>query len=87
MGHDECDGIRYFSTRFIPDPQAVHATANYVFPAIHGGGRQSGYSQRLRDSFEMTDPVVWGTVTGSHWLQETLDKQSSLRTLPKAPIA
>jgi len=32
MRNTDCDGIRYFSTRFIPDPEAIRATANFVFP-------------------------------------------------------
>src|ERR1035438_4143321 len=33
MSSAECDGIRYFSTRFMPHPGAVRSTANFVFPA------------------------------------------------------
>ena len=87
MTNDECDGIRYFSTRFTLDPDTVRATANYVFPATHGSGPQTGYSQRLKDAFELTEPVVWGPVKDSNLILEALNKERELNACAKAPIA
>jgi hypothetical protein len=87
MSNGECDGIRYFSTRFTLDPETVRATANYVFPAIHGSGPQTGYSQRLKDAFELTEPVVWGPVKDSNLIREALNKEGELNASAKAPIA
>src|ERR1035437_987671 len=55
MSNSECEGLRYFSTRFMPHPLALRAASNYVFPAKHGGGPQTGYSQELKDAFELTE--------------------------------
>lgn len=57
MEQGQCDGIRFFSTKVPPDPVAIWSTMNYVFPARLPA--VNGYSQRLRDLFEMTDPVMW----------------------------
>lgn len=86
MSNAECDGIRYFSTRFTPDPEAIIGTVNYVFPATHDFGPQTGYSQRLRNSFEFTDPTVWGPLKNGNLRQEARDKEGELKTLSKAPL-
>jgi hypothetical protein len=87
MSNDKCDGIRYFSTRFTPYPDAVYITANYVFPATHDSGPQTGYSQRLKDAFEFTDPIVWGAVKTANLTVEARNKEHELNALSKAPIA
>jgi hypothetical protein len=87
MSSAECDGIRFFSTRFMPDPQAIWATANYVFPTTHDSGPQIGHSQKLKDAFELTEPVVWGPLKNSDLTLEALSKEHDLNALPKAPIA
>ena len=78
MSNAECDGIRYFSTRFTPDPEAIWGTANYVFPAINDYSAPTGYSQRLKDAFELTDPVIWGPVKYSDLREEARGKESKL---------
>jgi hypothetical protein len=57
MEQGQCDGIRFFSTKVPPDPDEIRSTMNYVFPARLPA--VNGYSQRLRDLFEMTDPIMW----------------------------
>ncbi|MGO8816402.1 MAG: RES domain-containing protein [Terriglobia bacterium] len=86
MSNAECDGIRYFSTRFTPGPETIVKTANYVFPATHDSGPQTGYSQRLKDTFEFTDPVVWGSLKNCNLRLEALNKERELNALDKAPL-
>jgi len=52
-----CDGIRFFSTKVNPDEEDVLRTINYAFPARLPA--LNGYSARLRNLFEFTDPVLW----------------------------
>ncbi len=80
-----CDGIRYFSTRFMPDPEAVCGTANYVFPAIQES-MAGAYSQKLKDTFELTDPVLWGPLKDSNFRSEARAQEHRLQLLEKAPI-
>jgi hypothetical protein len=87
MSNAECDGIRYFSTRFTPDPEAISGTANYVFPASQDfHGQQSGHSQKLKDNFELTEPIIWGPLIHSNLRMETREKQHLLNELAKEPI-
>ena len=58
-----CDGIRYFSTRYCPDLQAIRDTANYVFPA-RDLDNESGHCGHLKRLFELTTPYVWHSPTG-----------------------
>ncbi len=61
MQNSDVDGIRYFSTRFNPEPTSVRGTLNYVFPAVHYGGKSyQGFSIKLKNMFEVSDPIVWG---------------------------
>ena len=86
MSNAACDGIRYFSTIFTPDPEAITGTANFVFPATHDSGVSTGCSQKLRDIFELTDPVRWGPLRNSNLRLEARAKESELNAFPKAPI-
>jgi hypothetical protein len=85
MSTTECDGIRFFSTRFTPDPDAIRGAANYVFPATHDVSPTNQYSQRLRDLFELTEPMVWGPPNG-HLRQDARDKESAMNVLPRTPL-
>jgi len=80
-----CDGSRYFSTRFTPDPKAVCGTANYVFPAIQESGAGT-YSQKLKDTFELTDPILWGPLQDSNLRLEAREQEDRLNVLARAPI-
>jgi hypothetical protein len=86
MGQEECDGIRYFSTRFLPDADAVRSTANYVFPAVHGSGPETGYSTRLKTGFELTDPVLWGAMKTADLMLEVHERELLLKAQPKDPL-
>lgn len=86
MSNAECEGIRYFSTRFTPDPESITGTANYVFPATHDSGPQTGYSQKLKDAFEFTEPVVWGPLKNCNLRLDARNKECELNALIKAPI-
>jgi hypothetical protein len=87
MGQDDCDGIRYFSTRFLPEEAVVRPTANYVFPAVHGSGPQTGYSARLKALFELTDPMLWGPGKIPDLMREATERESALKSLAKAPLS
>lgn len=87
MGEEECDGVRYFSTRFLPDAVGVRSTANYVFPAVHGSGPQTGYSARLKAGFELTDPILWGAIKGPGLIEEAEGRECLLNALSKAPLS
>ncbi len=51
------DGIRYFSSIHRMPPAATWAIINYALPAQDI--QPSGYSPRLADLFELTEPVEW----------------------------
>ena len=87
MGQDECEGIRYFSTRFLPDEDSVRRVANYVFPALHGAGPQTGYSARLKDCFELSDPVLWGPMKSVNLIPEADERELLLNAQPRSPLA
>ena len=60
MTQNELDGIRYFSTRFHPnDKNSPSFTATYVFPALSELSQSTGHSERLKDLFELTEPMLW----------------------------
>ncbi|MFC7699496.1 hypothetical protein ACFQX9_22705 [Bradyrhizobium sp. GCM10028915] len=61
MSKEECDGVRFFSTRFESAESPIKKVVNYVFPATHDIDLGHSFSRRLRDLFEFTDPVLWGT--------------------------
>jgi hypothetical protein len=86
MSNSECDGIRFFSTRFTPGPEAIKATANYVFPAVPGPHVRTGFSQSLKHAFELTTPVLWGPLKTFDLRKEALGKEGELKDLPKAPL-
>ena len=85
MSSNECEGLRYFSTRF--RPPSLRAELNYVFPAKHGGGPQTGYSQELKDAFELTEPIIWGPTTSGNLSQDAKDREQALNAMTKAPIS
>lgn len=81
-----CDGIRYFSTRHCPDPQAIRDTANYVFPA-HDLDNQSGHCGRLKRMLELTVPYLWHSPTGgTNLLADFQNNEAHLSSLPLAPL-
>lgn len=81
-----CDGIRYFSTRFNPDPQAIRSTANYVFPA-RDLDNQAGHCGRLKRMFALTQPYLWRNPTsGADLPADFQDNESHLSSLPLAPL-
>jgi hypothetical protein len=85
--NSDCHGIRYFSTRKLySDPSLLHGTINYVFPASHLSGPQVGYSQRLKDMFEYSDPEVWGARKKRPLENEMVAKQAYLATLSKSAL-
>jgi hypothetical protein len=81
-----CDGIRYFSTRYCPNPQAIRDTANYVFPA-RDLDNQSGHCSRLKRMFELTVPYLWHSPTGgTDLLADFQANEAHLNSLPLAPL-
>ena len=81
-----CDGIRYFSTRYNPDPQAIRHTANYVFPA-RDLDKAAGHCGRLKGMFELTAPCQWNNTTGgANVPQESHDNEAHLSSLPLEPL-
>jgi hypothetical protein len=80
---DQCDGIRYFSTRYVPDPDAIRSTANFVFPAreLH---LQAGHCGKLKRAFDLTQPCMWASTTGgANVQQECHDNARHLSLLQK----
>lgn len=83
----ECDGIRYFSTRFDPDPEAIRGTVNYVFPATNPAGAMHGLSGDLITKFEFTEPSLWGTPqSGNSVRQDARRKEAEVHGLPRSPL-
>ncbi len=81
-----CDGIRYFSTTYNPDPQAIHETANYVFPA-RNLDNATGHCGKLKRAFELTEPCLWKSTTGGADLpQEFHGNETHLSSLPLARL-
>jgi hypothetical protein len=86
MVNSDCDGIRYFSTQFNPDPTHLGRTINYVFPAVHGDDTREGYSGKLKGLFELTAPVVWGPWKYKRRGKEVRAKEGQLARLRKLPL-
>jgi hypothetical protein len=86
MKTTDCDGIRYFSTRWCPSSDAIKATTNYVFPAKRPWNGQNR-SQPLMNKFNLTDPVLWNSTTGGTDLaRERRDNAQVLAGMPKTPM-
>jgi hypothetical protein len=86
MQNTEVDGVRYFSSRFNPDPTSVKGSINYVFPAVQCSTPSQSYSPKLKSMFELSSPIVWG-----HWKQkrfraETGAKEAELAAHPRFPL-
>ena len=86
MQNSDVHGIRYFSSRFNPEPKGLKGTVNYVFPAVHPGGPQHGFSPKLKSLFEWTDPITWGPWTEKKLRKECRAKQTHLASLPKSGL-
>jgi len=86
MLNKDCDGIRFFSTRWNPDPLVIRETANYVFPA-KPPPNAACFSQPLINKFAFTDVLMWRTTTaGVNLTQERTDNVAILHGMPKAPL-
>lgn len=55
---NDCDGVRYFSTRVEPNLQQLKRSFNLVFPAKEPRD-EDGYATKLRAAFAITDPCMW----------------------------
>lgn len=86
MQNSDVDGIRYFSTRFNPEPTSLKGTLNYVFPGVHNGGPYQGFSIKLKNMFELSDPILWGPWQHKTLRAETRGKERYLASLPRSPL-
>jgi hypothetical protein len=86
MSSSECDGIRYFSSRFDPEPRAIRGTVNYVFPATNPTGANQGHSDDQKNKFEFTDAVIWGPQHVLDLRHEALRREADLHELPKSAL-
>jgi len=86
MGRTDCDGIRYFSTRWVPSPDAIIRPANFVFPAKPPSNADY-LSHPLISKFSLTDVFRWRSTTGGvDFCQERRDNEMLLHAMPKAPL-
>jgi hypothetical protein len=86
MRNTGVDGIRYFSSRFNPEPKSVKGTINYVFPAVQLSSPGKGHSPRLKSMFELSNPVIWGRWKQKKFRAETRAKEAELATLNRSRL-
>ena len=84
---NQCKGIRYFSTRVAPDTTDIRWYSNFAFPARNPTNAVVGYCQELKDSFALTMPILWQSVTNGTKLNKEFEaNEQALDAMPKAQL-
>jgi hypothetical protein len=86
MRSSDCDGIRYFSTRMVPDDSSMWATTNYVFPAKIPGNKRH-FSQPLINKFSLTDVHRWTSLGNGKSISEEIQyNQKVIDEMAASPL-